>query len=64
MKVLIVLSAETESLFETKNTCCNNPKKSSATKFNKPTASGISLFTNYSFDETKVNLIIIEAEVV
>ena len=63
MKVLIVLSAETESLFETKNTC-NNPKKSSATKFNKPTASGISLFTIYSFDETKVNLIIIEAEVV
>ena len=63
MKVQIVLSTETESLFETKDTC-NNPKMSSATKLNKHVASGISLFTHYSFDETKVNLVIIEAEVV
>ena len=64
MKVQIVLYAETESLFETKDTCCNNPKTSSATKLNKHIASGISLFTHYSFDETKVNLVIIEAEFV
>ena len=64
MKVQIAFSADTESLFETRDTCCNNPKKSSATKLSKHIASGISLFTHYSFDETKVNLIIIEAEIV
>ena len=35
------------------NTCHNNPKKSSATKINKHTPSGYSLFTHCSFDTTK-----------
>ena len=34
----------------------NNPKKSSATKINKHTASGYSLFTHCSFDTTKNKL--------
>ena len=34
----------------------NNPEKSSTTKINKYTASGYSLFTNYSFDTTKNKL--------
>ena len=38
------------------NTCHNNPQKSSATKINKHTPSGYSLFTKCSFDTTKNNL--------
>ena len=45
-----------ESLFEKMNTCHNNLEKSSATKINKHTPSGYSLFTHCSFDETKNKL--------
>ena len=38
------------------NTCHNNPEKSSATKINKHTPSGYSLFTDCSFDTTKNKL--------
>ena len=38
------------------NTCQNNPEKSSATKINKHTPSGYSLFTHCSFDTTKTKL--------
>ena len=38
------------------NTCYNNPEKSSATKINKHTPSGYSLFTHCSFDGTKNKL--------
>ena len=46
------------------NTCHNNPKKTSATKINKHTASGCLLFTNCSFDTKKTNLIITEVKIV
>ena len=39
------------------NTCHNNPKTLWATKTNKQTASGYSLFTNFSLDTTKNKLI-------
>ena len=42
-----------ESLLEKMNTCHNSPEKSSATKINKLTPSGYSLFTQCSFDTTK-----------
>ena len=38
MKVLFVISADTESLLEKIDTCHNNPEKSSTTKVNKHTA--------------------------
>ena len=52
----IIYAADIESLLEKINTCHNNPEKSSATKINKHTASGYSLFTHCSFDKTKSNL--------
>ena len=38
------------------NTCYNDSKTSSTTKINKHIASGIPLFTHYSFDTTKNKL--------
>ena len=35
------------------STCQNNPNKSSTTKINKHTPSGYSIFTHFSFDESK-----------
>ena len=35
------------------STCQNDPNKSSTTKINKHTPSGYSIFTNFSFDESK-----------
>ena len=45
MKVPFIIYADLESLLEKMNTCYNNPEKSSATKINKHTPSGYSLFT-------------------
>ena len=56
VKAQIVFYADTVPLFEKMDTCYNNPKKSSITKINKHIASGISLFTHYSFDVTKNKL--------
>ena len=53
MKVPFTIYAILESVLEKMNTCHNNPKKSSATKINKHTPSGYSLFTHCSFDITK-----------
>ena len=53
MKVPFTIYAVLESVLEKMNTCHNNPKKSSATKINKHTPSGYSLFTHCSFDITK-----------
>ena len=50
MKVPFVICADLECLLEKMSTCHNNPKKSSATKINKRTPSGYSLFTHCSFD--------------
>ena len=55
MKVPFIIFADLESLLEKMNTCHINPEKSSATKINKQTPSGYSLFTHCSFDATKSN---------
>ena len=44
MKVPFIIYADLESLLEKMNPCHNNPEKSSATKINKHTPSGYSLF--------------------
>ena len=53
MNVPFTICADLESPLEKMNTCHNNPEKSSATKINKHTPSGYSLFTPCSFDTTK-----------
>ena len=53
MKVSFTTDAELVYLLEKMNTCQNSPKKSSATKINKHTPSGYSLFTHCSFDTIK-----------
>ena len=63
MKSPFVIYADLECLLEKMSTCQNNPKKSSATKINKHTPLGNSIFTHCSFDESK-NLIIIEEMIV
>ena len=56
MKVSFIIYAELECLLEKMSTCHNNPEKSSATKINKHTPSGYSMFTQCSFDLTKDKL--------
>ena len=56
MKVPFIIYADIESLLEKMNTCHNNSEKLSATKIDKHTASGYSLFTYCSFDTTKNKL--------
>ena len=53
MKLSFVIYADLECLLEKMSTCQNNPNKSSATKINKHTPSGYSIFTHCSFDESK-----------
>ena len=53
MKVPFIIYADMESSLEKIDTCHTNPKKSSATKINKYTASGYSLFTHCSFNISK-----------
>ena len=45
MKIPFIIFAGTDSLLDKINTCHNKPGKSSASKINKYTASGYSLFT-------------------
>ena len=54
MKVPFIIYADLESLLEKRNTCHNNPEKSSTTKINEHTLSCYSLFTHCSFDKTKI----------
>ena len=56
MKASFIIYAELECLLEKMSTCHNNPEKSSATKINKHTPSGCSMFTQCSFDLTKNKL--------
>ena len=56
MKASFIIYAELECLLEKMSTCHNNPEKSSATKINKHTPSGYSMFTQCSFDLTKNKL--------
>ena len=46
MKVPFIIYADLECLLEKMNTCHDNPEKLSATKINKHTSSGYSLFTH------------------
>ena len=56
MKLPFVIYADLEYLLEKMSTCINNPNESSTTKINKHTPSGYSIFTHYSFDESKHKL--------
>ena len=56
MKVPLIIYAGLEALLEKMNRCHSNPKKSSATKIIKHTASGYSLLTYCSFDMIKNKL--------
>ena len=54
-----------ESLHEKITTCFSNLEKSSATKINKHTAFGYSLFIHCSFDNRKkTNITILEVKIV
>ena len=53
MKAPFIIYADLEPLLEKMSTCNNNPEKSSATKINKHTTSGYSLFTHCAVDTTK-----------
>ena len=56
MKLPFVIYADLECLLEKVSTCINNPNESSATKINKHTPSGYSIFTHCSFDKSKHKL--------
>ena len=56
MKVPVVIYADSEPLLERKDTCYNNPEKSSTNKINKNKPSGYSLSTHCPFDLTKNKL--------
>ena len=56
MMVAFIIYADLESLLEKMNICHNSPEKLSTTKISKDTPSGYSLFTQCSFDTTKIKL--------
>ena len=56
LKLPFIIYADLECLLEKINTCYNNPEESSATKINKNTPSGYSIFTHCSFDKSKNKL--------
>ena len=56
MEVSFIIYADLESSLEKMSTCHNIPKNSWATKINKHTPSGYSLFTFSSFDLTENKL--------
>ena len=53
IKMPFTIYADLEWLLEKMSTCQNDPNKSSTTKINKHTPSGYSIFTHYSFHESK-----------
>ena len=55
IKLPFAVYADLECLLEKMSTCQNNPYESSATEINKHT-SGYSIFTHFSFDQTKNKL--------
>ena len=57
MKVPFVIYADLECLLKKISTCINNPNESSTTKINKHIPSGYSIFTSFSFDESKNKLL-------
>ena len=64
IKVPSIIYADLECLLKKMHSCQNNHKKSSTEKRIMHKASGYSIFTNFSFDSTKTNLIVMEAKTV
>ena len=56
MRASFVICADVECLLEKMHSCQNNSEKSYTQKQIKHTPSGYSLFTNFSFNETKNKL--------
>ena len=56
IKMPFTIYADLECLLEKMSTCQNDPNKSSTIKINKHTPLGYSIFTHYSFDESKNKL--------
>ena len=56
MKLPFVIYPDLECLLEKMSMCINNPNESSTTKINKHAPSGYSIFTSFSFDESKNKL--------
>ena len=56
VKLPFIVYADLECLLEKMSTCYNTPEESSATKINKHTPSGYSIFTHCSFDKSKNKL--------
>ena len=56
IKLPFVIYANLECLLEKMNTCQNNPNESSTTEINKHIPSGYSIFTHFSFNQTKNKL--------
>ena len=64
MRVPFIIYAGLESLLEKRNTCHNNPEKSSTTKINKHTPSGYSFLNTVYLIQQKIGSIIIEVKIV
>ena len=56
IKAPFIIYSDLECLLEKMHSCQNNPEKSSVEKKTKHKLSGYSLFTNCSFDATKIPL--------
>ena len=63
-RVPFIIYADLERLLEKMHSCQNNLEKSCTEKKTKHTPSGYSLFTNCSFDATKISLIVTEVKIV
>ena len=55
IKLPFAIYADLECLLEKMSTCINNPYESSTAEINIHTPSGYSIFTSFSFDESKIN---------
>ena len=56
LELPFIIYADLECLLEKIDSCYNNPEESSATKINRHTPSGYSIFTHCSFDKSKNKL--------
>ena len=56
LELPFIIYADLECLLEKIDSCYNNPEESSATKTNRHTPSGYSIFTHCSFDKSKNKL--------
>ena len=56
IKLPVVIYADLECLLEKMSACQNNPNELSTTEINKHKPSGYSIFTHFSFDQTRNKL--------